>query len=283
MHNTCVVPRRKAIEAYLAAGRATEKYAYSRLCIWSEEKGIEKEFTLSSLISFVGGNISWSADGKAIFAKVRQQNDYELLRVDATTGESQVIATNHGGPIHDLTPDGKIIYTSKSVSSAAGGSSIPGGRIFVRRDLESGVEQELYRLENPDGLPTLTRPLSPDGKWIAIREAMKGQSSQEDRQGIVIVPTKGGPAREIFVTHRLGLAFWAPDSKHILRLDEDSITWWEISLDGGLPRKLGQMTGRYPDLIFHPDGKRFAFTSWGDSEAGVYVLENLPPLRSAGK
>jgi len=56
----------------------------------------------------------------------------------------------------------------------------------------------------------------------------------------------------------------------------------EIPITGGTPRKLeqAQLSSRR-QIYFHPDGKHVAFLSEFQGDDGVWLMENLPPLKGS--
>lgn len=76
---------------------------------------------------------------------------------------------------------------------------------------------------------------SPDGKTIAF------VSDKSDEENIWVMPAAGGTARQLTRMAKMGLAWlrWAPDSKHLLLID-NSATLWLVNADTGVTEEVAQ-------------------------------------------
>ncbi len=115
-----------------------------------------------------------------------------------------------------------------------------------------------HRLSSPKGAEYLPK-FSPDGKTIAFSGNYDGNID------VFVIPTEGGIPKRL-TNHPLTdrLLDWAPDGKHLLfassrksgRQRYNQI--YEISVDGGLPRRLPVPYGEFGTLS--PDGEWIAYT-----------------------
>ena len=159
-------------------------------------------------------------------------------------------------------------------------------RWIVARDVQTGVEKELFRETTTtmvgDGLVNHLA-VSKDGRLLAFT-VFRNRSDL-----VMILPSEGGEPREIFRTGRgftrgIGLA-WMPDGSEIVwvkrGVDQDEL--WAAPARGGEPRPLGvSMKGgiRWPAI--RPDGRRIAFAAGQDAEE-VWALENILPKAGASR
>jgi Tol biopolymer transport system component len=253
-----------------------------KLCILSLKDGRQREFDLAYDYSIKDdAHISWSPDGQSILASSFAQG---VRRIDTRTGEVSMVAAVKG-LIADWAPDANMVYTVRPWMS----DSRPA--VVLSHDAASGQEKELYRSSERVGLPAKGRPLSPDGKWLAVGRFVQKEDTATRPIKILLIPTSGGEARELVTIEApQGLLdfCWTPDGKHIVYSQYNrkggftsTVELWEIFMEGGTPRKLGLSMGWLHQVSFHPDGKRIAFTAGGQSWYDVWVIENLPPLKAS--
>jgi DNA-binding winged helix-turn-helix (wHTH) protein len=112
---------------------------------------------------------------------------------------------------------------------------------------KSGVDFTPKRLTaNPSELPVTGAAISPDAKYVAY----------SDRAGIHLYVVQSGETRHLVETAGFEVSRWSPDATRIVAIRPESkwqLSWWEISIFGGAPRKSG-ITG-----ALSPDGTRDAF------------------------
>jgi Tol biopolymer transport system component len=222
--------------------------------------------------------LRWSPDGR--FLAITEHN-YEILKVDAETGETRVLVSKLGlmGSIPAWSPDGnKIYYRVRGTADLA----------IIEHDLVSGNDRELIRR------PVLGDVnLSPNGKYIAAAST----DPSTNFKTILRIPVGGGDAVEAMKagvkSQDLGVLTWAPDSRSILIRRSDSerkqpSEVWLAPLDGRENRKLYDLDARVgPGPIrLHPDGRQIAFAPAQESAATrtaeVWVLENFLPAAQRG-
>lgn len=206
-------------------------------------------------------SLQWSSDGRALVgAGGNEKGDWGAIRIDVATGETTTLAPGAGrGLLYPMpTPDGKALLYK-----------LTGG--LFRRDLQSGVEQELYA--TPDRAQWLT--LSPDGQQLAFVESKTAEST------LKLVPAAGGETREVArIKGSASTVAWTPDGKHLLF--QQAAQLWRVSSAGGEPQKVAlTMKGGLGHLRVHPDGRQIAFSAHPQPDKiEVWALENfLPPLK----
>ena len=179
------------------------------------------------------------------------------------------------------SPDGEAIYyTASHVTSKS-------KRILVR-DLQTGQEQELYRVALPSFVSTLA--LSPDGRLLAF--VLMDYTTRST--ALMVMPAGGGEPRELLRMQEpehialYGGITWTPDGREVIfgkgrKLGALATTeLWRISAQGGEAQRLGLAMDGLRHLGFHPDGRQIAFSAGKHFAAEVWVLENfLPKLKAA--
>jgi Tol biopolymer transport system component len=113
------------------------------------------------LLTFSGlfvESLEWTPDRRALLMSATTRNERGSHRLDIQTGAVTRIPTNESCMQPVLGPDGKSLFYVSQYS----GKDKPCR--LLRRDLESGVEQELYQTTE---LGMLTA-LSPDGQQMAV-------------------------------------------------------------------------------------------------------------------
>ena len=189
-----------------------------------------------------------------------RRGTYRRLQVE--TGQESV---SFEGPNWEMrgpvgpSPDGKaVFYTKAPESSSAGGE----GLRLVRRDLETGKETELYRM---DGGPLFLNPsVSPDGKRLALIA-----SSGPDHQRVLITISASGDgspfelARGSYLPTVSGQTVWTRDGRYILVAVNEGDTSqrvWAFPAEGGAPRKLNLTMTKIQLTDVSPDGRQLMFT-----------------------
>jgi Tol biopolymer transport system component len=263
------------------------------LVVRSVESGMERRLRLNIKRSGASAfQPHWSPDGRFLLAEAEDHTGRRgVYRIDAQTGEVTPIVQAPGCCIEwpVWAHDGKVIFTRLTSGRIGEPQSI------VARDLESGREEELYRVVSPVSVSHLA--VSPDGQWLAF----VWSGTEKGPTALKVMPAAGGEPRELvklpeprrytFGTPVFALA-WTPDSRHIIYAlsisgQEQKFELWRISLEGGQPQRLGlAMEGLQPQgLSVHPDGRQIAFTANSTKEAlqgdPIWVLENfLPPPKA---
>lgn len=144
--------------------------------------------------------------------------------------------------------------------------------MIIRRDLETGRQEEVYRKAAPPDIGGLT--FSPDGKYLSFSTSDTDTAAPKSHV-IRIMPSAGGKTRDLlqgklgtFTSHA-----WTRDGKVILFVKGKEL--WQIPAEGGEPQKIN-IDVELRDVRLHPDGRRIAFTS-GKTSKEVWVMENFLP------
>jgi Tol biopolymer transport system component len=252
--------------------------AHSALCIYSLESGEEREISLKGRFRGFGYS-RWTPDGKSILL---YGDDIErgqgFYRVDIKTGNTTlIIPKDDEAPAWSpaAAPDGKTVYYVKETSK----------EFFqiMKRDIETGEEQELYRIPPYDNT---TLALSPDGKRLALM-----MRENETTRGLKVLPVDGGEpaALHSFEKDRQVKYIditWSPEGRYIYfskQKPKGGGVWdlWWIPSGGGEAQNLGLGMHRIMQPNIHPDGRRITFASWTMHEkvGAVWVMENFLPKK----
>jgi len=241
------------------------------LCIRSLETGKDREIFPEGLKRF--GMPCWSPDSRFIFVVKwdAPYNNRGIYRIDAQTGEvtQVVILEQEIPPRPKYSRDGKAIYMVRKDRTKDYCQ-------IVVRDLESGIEKEIYRAPSDEKIWELSR--SPDGQWLCFISVKNGMF-------LKVIPVAGGEPRELCKGYLVN-PIWSADGRYILFTGPSEIEEngnpheWDlcrISVAGGKPQRLGLgVATRSPSA--HPDGRRISFTSATPSTySGIWVMENFLP------
>lgn len=245
------------------------------LCIKSLETGNEREF-FPELDRFI--HPCWSPDGRSVIVLEREKSGSN--KIDLQTGNVTLVANddNIGPQPTEFSHDGKTIFYMQYDKKA---------KLYeiIVRDIESETEKKIYQ---SDG--SLHIRLSPDGKWLAVQSYFIGGNleSKEKIPRMFIISSAGGEPLELCrfeegIDLRAGGPFtWTPDGKYILytmkspKKENGKCDLYRISVQGGKPEKLEmEMSGFINNLSVHPDGRHIAFSVTEQSNAEIWVMQNL--------
>ncbi len=221
----------------------------------------------------------WSPDGRFVLVKGWDSRAYPRVVVHSVAVETAEITTLVASPSywHDDTiewvewsADGKAIFFVRGVRDTTGS---PLSLRIVKRDLESGQEEDLFRTSAPPYVYGLTA--SPDGRHLAF-----GVWDTNERRSILkILPLEDGEPLELTSVSLPTAIAWTPDSRHLIYQTEEGL--WRVSIDGGEPLSLGSLAPLAMNQVgfsVHPAGRQIAFVAEKSLSSEVWVLEDfLPP------
>lgn len=227
----------------------------------------------------------WSPDGKSIVvfgSRVAGQNS-TLYRVEwPTLRKTEIRIAREDRLIgHDCATDGPSVYAG-FVNQLSGQTASQVHQI-IRIDPGGGAGREVFRA--PQGQNIGGFAVSPDGRSLSVVTNL-----DRNRRALLVVPSEGGPPREILEFRQPtggGVAHaWTPDGRSILYVVRSeqvtggqSFELYRARVDGAKasPEFIYKWAGQFFGLRFHPNGRQLAFTgrSTYSTTSEVWVIENL--------
>jgi len=137
-----------------------------------------------------------------------------------------------------------------------------GSSRVVRRDLETGLDEEVFATEAPSALRRLR--VSQDGRHVAFVHQHPPTSSHR----LMVMPTSGGDARVLARfpdSSRIRIGDWSPDGRFVLiqlklgQNEPNEVIRVAVSDGDMLPLALEGEGLR--DVSVHPDGRHIAYTA----------------------
>jgi Tol biopolymer transport system component len=257
--------------SWSADGRKLAYLHLGRVAIREEGHSEERVLLPAAQLGGIGGSKArWHPDGRSLLARGTKDDKSGLYRIDAATGEASLVW--QGTDIADWSADGRWIFR-------LGGHE---RRSILRIDTATG-EEKVIHTGVPGDTASLRYRVSPDGRWLAFRRGRPGPDPHDD---LMVVPTEGGPARqlaELFPLAYVPLGIvWSADGRWVAGAQEQKgeSALWVVPAEGGQPRQTDLIVkGSLSGLHVHPDGKRIAY-SVSSTRREYWVMENfLPGLR----
>jgi len=224
--------------------------------------------------------LDWSPDGASLLlcgGGSTEQSVRGCAIADVKSGdvlqEAAARQGNEGTTKAVFAPEGGAVYYSIWVTNEGHGR-------VVRRDLQTGEEETLYSLNRFHNPIYLT--VSPNGDYLAflLGSLLEDDQALEDR--IMLVPTKGGEARELVQMDNIpaGSVTWSSDSRYLYYVrttPESDPRLYRVSTSGGGPEELEFEMKGLTELSMRPDGRQMAFTVYGESHRELWAMENFLP------
>ena len=228
-------------------------------------------------------NPRWAPGGKKILVRASDAADRRgVYTIDVGTGKASLIErdrTDTQMRSFAWSPDGKKLFhvrrfAEEDVKFISG---------LYARDLETGRDREIYRVQRGAGGKILGPALFPDGRRIAFRLL----DSPSDR--LMVLSTSGSEPRELYKAGSsswISGVTWGPMGRYVYfgkaeRKNLLSIELWRVPVEGSKAEKTDLAGVLLRGLRFHPDGRHIAFQA-GRRETEVWVMENfLPALRAS--
>jgi Tol biopolymer transport system component len=202
----------------------------------------------------------WSPDGRTFIARGSDLKGRSgILRIDATTGETSIVALNEkcsGVPY--WAADGRTFFcydfSAKRINEL---------------DVDSGdIKRTLAGSQGA---------ASPDGRYLAFFD-----------RGLKLLPLAGGPVRELLPAEGTSLGnlqtlTFTPDSQAIVfrgTIRGTAGVWW-VDLAGGEPRRLEIDPRAVTMLRFNPKTWQLAYAPSNGPQYEIRKLEHFVPATSA--
>jgi len=246
------------------------------ICIRNLETGEDREFYLNQFNVKAARHFRWSPDCSSILAMgMNNMGRPGILRLNIQTGNiTPVIPWENWKSKNtisgELSPDGKTVFNVDF--NTTDDWSINNLSQIMVRDLDTGVEDELYRFDN-----YINISLSPDGKWLASSHP----------SSLKVMPAAGGEVRELYrfegEYNNERPITWTADGKYILFSKKESgHEGWElcrIPAEGGELQTLGLETEKsFMNLSSHPGGQKIAFSTSDQTTAEFWEMKNFLPV-----
>jgi Tol biopolymer transport system component len=246
----------------------------------------KEERTLVRFQRPYGANVlHWFADGNALLLTDRIERRKRFRKIDIRTGES---TTLFEGPWElwtgALSPDGTTLYYSIKDEKGIGNR-------LVKRNLESGAEEEIYRTPPlaAEGTGLFGLSVSPSGDRVAftrnVDEGCPGATEPTLCRLLMIVSATGGEPRVLPRAENLffqGPIGWTPDGRHLVVTRVTANPYasdapqrlYAVAVDTGEMTPLGIDMPQITSRVVSADGRRIAITQeWSRNE--VRALRNV--------
>jgi Tol biopolymer transport system component len=199
----------------------------------------------------------WLPDGSGLgFCHWESEKKYSFFRLDLKTEEWTLSPLSGLYSCIEWTGDGKAFFYIKFVGGVASSG-------IAKRDLESGEESFIMRMEKGDKFVWSTLRASRDYKWLATAMRTK----------IDVIDVETGEAESLSgEKENLGSPTWSPDGKHLVassRRDDKTGTPTDlviISREDGEKKFLEIGSHLHPNARiispdWSPDGQKIAFAT----------------------
>jgi Tol biopolymer transport system component len=242
------------------------------------------ERTLVTFQRPYGANtLHWFPDGKALLLTDMVERRKRFRRIDIQTGQS---TTLFEGPwalwTGALSSDGKTLFYSIKDDEGVGNR-------LVKRNLESGGEQEIYRTPPlvAEGTGLFGLSVSPSGDRVAftrnVDEGCVDVKPPALCRLLMIVSSDGRERREMLRSSRLffqGPIGWTSDGRHLIvtlsGVGDRSQHLYAMAVDSGELKPLGLEMPQISSRVVSADGRRIAVTK-EDSKNELRALRNILP------
>lgn len=196
-----------------------------------------------------------------------------LFRFDLEAGDHAPIEGSEGVPwFAALSRDLTVAYYTPWLGDP---------NHFLVRDLQSGMDRELVRLDTiwEDARAGGRPALSPDDRWLAVSVTHLGEPRA---RALAIISTESGTVRELYrrdfptgISRSCGDLLWHPDGSHVIfglpDPASDGCTHFRISIEGGEPTPILQLPAQRRSGL-SPDGTRLAYQH-GEWRGEIWVMQ----------
>jgi len=281
---TDVTPAWSPDGRYLAYGIQKPNDLQS-ICVRNMETGQEREIDTNLPYFF---SLWWSPDGKSFLVSSSAKNKPQAVaRIDASTGERTDLVLSESGRLGaaQFDRDGRTLFYVIQHPDTKRAS-------LMAKEMESGLEKELFSMENASNPRALNFALSPDGLRLAVATFELRRSPMTLSRRVLTMPAEGGEPSQLLEDENLKrypLIDWTSDGQSLLfnSSPEGSNAIWQIPAGGGQARELcrpqTQMYGHlWSALDVHPDGQRIAFDCF-EYRHEVWAMDNFLPATAASK
>jgi Tol biopolymer transport system component len=245
------------------------------LAVWSFETRQTRTYSLPMATSPIN-QLTWSSDGRSIYARQADKGASGLYRVNLVTGAVEAVVPVDSGlfPLsRDTTfvgwsPDATRLYKKVDLRQDPN----RGPMTLIEHRLSDHAERELFRTSAGSGIGAFA--VSPDGATLAF---MAGG------RGMILLPASGGAARVLVPDHGAGRLYWSADGRFVFTMNAVGTTpAWMFDVATGSGTRLTLPFETVTAATLSPDNKQLAFVGGTEQkDEGVWMLENfLPPART---
>jgi len=252
------------------------------LCIHNLETGKEQTFQVNLRVL----RLRWAPDASSILINGSHETKSFVGIIDVQTGETKAIFPADKDIREELyfspdwSPDGRSVYCFRLVAMKEKDPQCA----IIAKDLGADQIRVVYRESKP-ALSAIS--VSPDGSWLAV--ASSGINSRQQASPteniLKLISIRDGEERELckFFVNATSHPSWSRDGSYIFftgrSASDEKWDVWYVPVEGGEPRGLGLSLSTTRSLSLHPDGVRFAFSSFGPTAHGpeVWMMENFLP------
>lgn len=250
------------------------------------------------------GDLAWASDSKHFYStKQTNGGGHELVLMDRQGGQTSVITSTAGLPIHDVAPDGSLLLEQELTDqgilfkgadnqernlSWLDGSSVndfsaDGNWILFTETADGGGPNGSVYLRKTDGSPAtrlgdgLGSALSPDGKWVAAL-------TRNAPSRLLLLPTGPGSSRTLTPPDlSVHGTLWNSDNLHIglaATKKDGSIGYYIVDSQSGVMNQIKENEGKLefvsPDFNLEIRLLNGRFTMNNDKTGEVTELRGLP-------
>ncbi len=148
-----------------------------------------------------------------------------------------------------------LLLATIAFAPAVARSAEPSGQ---KKALSAEMMWQLSRLGPPS--------VSPEGKWAVLSVTNTDVKTDKPLSALWLLPTAGGPARQLTAGGSDSSPIWSPDGAWIAflgkRAEDETAQIYVIAVDGGEARRLTSVPGGAFAPKWFPNSKRVAFASW---------------------
>jgi Tol biopolymer transport system component len=269
----------------LNKGAGSEKAPCTLVAIRTVEDGRER--IVSPSMSEIR-RPRWSPDGKSLVVFGQKDGVFGVFKLDPETNSARLLVesplnqrTGDRIPSAEWAPNGKGLFLGRLDSDAD-------GRVLdyrlVHRDLESGLETDLYSIKPPAMFWFTTTRVSRDGSLCLLVNEADGS------RAAVLVPSGGGSARTVYrvpASSAFPGVAWAADGKSIYVAprtpgvgEPNTRKLLRVPIDGAEPVDAGLTLVGLDEGLPSPDGKR-QFFGVLENVAEIWAIDRLVPAKAA--
>jgi serine/threonine protein kinase len=225
----------------------------------------DQEKPIDHPLQHISGYTRFSPDGESILIYGDDgRSGLGVFRIHLPTGESMQVVAD---PSHSF-----VRYADWAGSNSAIFYLFNKGGEIWHKNIENGTAKKITT-------DAASFAASKDGLWLAILsyDVVKGTAAVDTFD---VTKRKKQRILNLKLPDYISALTWSPDDQTVIfstgrrdSIDQPHVLW-KIAARGGPPVKLGIETDYVHDVRIHPDGKRFAISTFTDTSE-IWVMENF--------